>query len=138
MPGLRQHHLMTALKRLADRPDLLGLMFKNGEGHIEPFPFLCRSEAVDVVAGHLESGRLAVHSLLDADGFAVEFAPSDWTPDVWTNLNDPTDFKRFLARQEPLNDWGDEWPRSQNVTSPDSRPSRTRDADRVASHFPRT
>jgi molybdopterin-guanine dinucleotide biosynthesis protein A len=96
MPAVRRHHLMTALDILSRNENQSGLMFKSPDGEVQPFPFISRPSAREIVANHVDSGKLAVHSLTDLPGFAVEPAPMDWPVDVWTNLNRPEEYASYL------------------------------------------
>jgi molybdopterin-guanine dinucleotide biosynthesis protein A len=105
MPCLLPEHLDWVIGRAGVLPDCKGIMLRraiNGVSQIEPFPFLCRVDAADVISERLTNGRRSVHSLTELAGFFAEDVPSDWPQIVWTNLNTPGDLESLGERSEPL------------------------------------
>ena len=80
--------------------ECLGLMLTRKDGGIirtEPFPLACRSEAAPVVRRRLQQQRSAVHTLAELPEFALVPALPSWPAELWTNLNTPEDFQRYLS-----------------------------------------
>jgi molybdopterin-guanine dinucleotide biosynthesis protein A len=99
MPCIGFEHLRWTLSELAARPDCQGLMFRrriDGQDQIEPFPFACRLGAAGAISGHLAAGGRAPRSLLDQSGFVSVLPPDHWPVAVWTNLNRPQEFQKFI------------------------------------------
>jgi molybdenum cofactor guanylyltransferase len=93
MPAIEREQL----EWLATRPFDCGLMMTH-QSQIEPFPFAVRTSACDAISMQLAQNRRSVHAMLKLPGFASIEAPSNWPESIWTNLNEPADLERFLAR----------------------------------------
>lgn len=79
---------------------------QQGEPNVEPFPCVVSVNASVDIAMHLGRGNRAVHSLLPGL-FIPAPVPCDWPDDVWTNLNHPDEFRRFVdSLREPSPDQG--------------------------------
>jgi molybdenum cofactor guanylyltransferase len=94
MPCLRPAHLHWLMQQLD--PASLGLMLRRGS-RIEPFPSIYRDSARAVVRQRYECSERSVRALAKVGGFRAVDAPLDWDNSVWTNLNTPEDFARFIA-----------------------------------------
>ena len=97
MPNLDREKLLWLADQL--RPDMSGIMCRNGKGEIEPFPCVLRRNATTVIAERLKSGRRSLHRLCEETGFEAIQVP--WPADSWVNLNEPTDLEAFQKRNEP-------------------------------------
>jgi len=100
MPGVGMTQLQWLANRLAEKSDLLGVMCRRaieGRMQIEPFPFACRRDAINIIAARLNDGERSVRSLMDLPEFAADTAPKEWPAQVWTNLNTPDDYEAFVA-----------------------------------------
>lgn len=89
MPNLDGEKLQWLAGQL--RPDMLGIMCRNGQGEIEPFPCVLRRSATTVIAKRLASGRRSLHGLCEETGFQT--IRVGWSPDTWMNLNEPADLQ---------------------------------------------
>ena len=99
MPALRTEHLNWLVQRLIRRSEFDGMMIRRRAGaeeRLEPFPLACRKAAEGAIAALLTSSNRPVHSVLELPGFAAEDAPSNWSSEIWTNLNTPQDYKAFV------------------------------------------
>jgi molybdopterin-guanine dinucleotide biosynthesis protein A len=102
MLGLKAEHLEWLVRSLVDRAELLGLMprrFVAGQLQIEPLPLVCRRGARSAVAELWNSGNRAMRSLAEITEFGVIEVPSDWSEEIWTNLNTPEEYARFVAQR---------------------------------------
>jgi FdhD protein/molybdopterin-guanine dinucleotide biosynthesis protein A/molybdopterin-guanine dinucleotide biosynthesis protein len=100
MPCLLPEHLDWLIGRATAFPDCRGIMLRRaikGVSQIEPFPFLCRVDAAEIISDRLTNGPWSVHSLAEVSGFFVEAAPTDWPDTVWTNLNTPQDLESLVS-----------------------------------------
>jgi molybdopterin-guanine dinucleotide biosynthesis protein A len=89
MPNLERENLEWLAGQL--RPEMLGVMCRNGEGQIEPFPCVLRRQAAAVIASRLNSGRRSLHGLCEEPDFgAVDVR---WSAETWINLNEPADLR---------------------------------------------
>jgi molybdopterin-guanine dinucleotide biosynthesis protein A len=70
---------------------------EGAESRVEPFPFVCARQGLDLITTHLATGNRAVHSLLQLPRFQAIAAPAKWPAGTWINLNTPADFERFVA-----------------------------------------
>ncbi|MBC8107405.1 MAG: molybdenum cofactor guanylyltransferase [Anaerolineae bacterium] len=94
MPRIEARHLNWLIEQL-DRASL-GVMLRR-ESHVEPFPSVYRAAASDVVRQRFTSGERSVAALAKFPEFVSIDAPVDWNDSVWTNLNTPDDFARFIG-----------------------------------------
>jgi molybdopterin-guanine dinucleotide biosynthesis protein A len=81
--------------------DSLGVFctrLRDGGREMEPFPSAFSISAKEAVVKHLGSGARSVQSLSTLAGFEPVSTPSDWPSDMWTNLNTPEDYERFIGR----------------------------------------
>jgi|GEM_PF-3070246 len=89
-----------ALNGFTGSPRSLAVMTRRiigGVEMIEPFPFACSRNASVLIESHLKQGKRSVQSLLELPGFQAVDAPPEWPADVWTNLNSPQDYQKFIA-----------------------------------------
>jgi molybdopterin-guanine dinucleotide biosynthesis protein A len=101
MLGVRRHHLQWLLDELWARPQLWGLMPRRAVENqvvVEPFPFVCRKNAAEVLTRHWAEGNRSVRSLANKEGVEVITIPKEWNLNVWINLNTPADLQAFIAR----------------------------------------
>ncbi len=99
MPGICRRQIDWLIDALEARPDLLGVMtsrLAGGAPVVEPFPSAYRIEARISIESRLATQRRSMHGLLDDPRFGLLPAPAQWSEEeVWTNLNTPTDVKRY-------------------------------------------
>jgi molybdenum cofactor guanylyltransferase len=99
MPLIRAEHLQWGVSKLSESPDCQGVMFRRqieGRDQIEPFPFACRETAASAISDYLAAGGRSVHGLLDRPAFVSQFPPKHWPANLWTNLNRPEEFQKFV------------------------------------------
>jgi molybdopterin-guanine dinucleotide biosynthesis protein A len=99
MPRVGRPQFEWLLDFLAQYPLAYGALpirRAGGRERVEPFPCVVSGTATVAVAAHLAHGNRAVHSLLPRV-FMPAPVPADWPDDVWTNLNHPIEFQRFVA-----------------------------------------
>lgn len=103
MPLVGAAQFRWLAERLAARPDLLGVMARRDEREVEPLPCALRAGALTVVRDHLAAGRRSLRSLVTTrpTEFAAVPAPGDWPANVWTNVNEPEEWAKFLASGPP-------------------------------------
>lgn len=104
MPELRLEHLQMLESRLRDEPRLAGVMYSrgiDGTDQPEPFPLALRASAAEPVRGRLQSRQRSVHGLLACPAFITIPAPLNWDARMWTNLNEPDDWRRFVSTVQP-------------------------------------
>jgi molybdenum cofactor guanylyltransferase len=101
MPAIGIEQLRWIVQRLADSPELDGLMLSriDGEVRIEPFPFACRKTAATRIEEQLRISKRSVHSLAELPRIAALASPGEWPARVWTNLNSPQDYGAFLESE---------------------------------------
>jgi molybdopterin-guanine dinucleotide biosynthesis protein A len=97
MPNLDREKLQWLAGQL--RPEMLGIMCRNGNGDIEPFPCVLRRNAVATVVKRLASGRRSLHGLCEEPW--IEAITVDWPPEIWANLNEPKDLGPFQLGPPP-------------------------------------
>ena len=99
MPNVRGADLGWLVARLADEPDVMGLMFRR-DATVEPFPAAYWIGAAHSIREEVNAGRLSVRALADQGSVGTLPAPSDSDEhEVWTNLNRPDDLEAFLKRR---------------------------------------
>jgi molybdenum cofactor guanylyltransferase len=96
MPRVTTQMLTHLASALAADESILAVMTRRGRT-IEPFPMAVRRASMNVLRQRLERGERSLQSLTTLPQFTLIEPPADWGPDVWTNLNDPADYQRFLA-----------------------------------------
>lgn len=96
MPCIETVHLNRMIEML-DR-HALGLMIRR-DTHVEPFPSLYRADALKVIQQHFAAGERSVGSLANFSKMITIDVPTDWRDSVWTNLNTPNDFARFIGAE---------------------------------------
>ena len=94
--------------RLADsstyRNDALCLMLRRG-AQVEPFPSIFRADSLPIIQEQFDRGERSVIALTKLPRFTAIDAPRDWSESVWTNLNTPADFVRFIGTEsDPSHD----------------------------------
>jgi molybdenum cofactor guanylyltransferase len=94
MPGIDATHLRWLIEQY-DPGETLGLMLRHG-AQVEPFPLICRANAIDAVRAGFSAGKRSVISLASHSHVRVIDAPREWNESVWTNLNTPDDVKKFI------------------------------------------
>jgi molybdopterin-guanine dinucleotide biosynthesis protein A len=97
MPAVTSDELAWFVKELVARPAAAGVMASRG-GQIEPLPCALRpAMALGLVSDHLAAGRRSLHGLAK-DGGEIKLADAGALPErVWTNVNTPEEWERFLA-----------------------------------------
>jgi molybdopterin-guanine dinucleotide biosynthesis protein A len=95
MPAVTLDDLSWFVKELSARPAAAGVMASRA-GEIEPLPCVLRPElALGLVSDHLAAGRRSLHGLAK-DG-PIKLADASALPErVWTNVNTPGDWERFI------------------------------------------
>jgi molybdopterin-guanine dinucleotide biosynthesis protein A len=96
MPEMTAELFTALLDHLTGTPSFQGVMYRrthDSRSIIEPFPLALRREALPPVRSRYDSSQRSVHHLLDAPGFTTLPAPD--APNVWTNLNTPSDLTRW-------------------------------------------
>jgi molybdopterin-guanine dinucleotide biosynthesis protein A len=97
MPAVTTDDLAWFVNELTARPAAAGVIASRGEGTIEPLPAALRPErALGLVSDHLAGGRRSLHGLAK-DGEIKLADASALSERVWTNVNTPADWDRFLA-----------------------------------------
>jgi molybdopterin-guanine dinucleotide biosynthesis protein A len=96
MPAVTSDDLAWFVKELSARSAATGVMASRG-GQIEPLPCALRpARALGLVSDHLAGGRRSLHGLAK-DG-EIQLADGSGLPEqLWTNVNTPGDWQRFLA-----------------------------------------
>ena len=97
MPGVTSEQFHWLADAIASRPLAQGVLLRRADD-IEPFPTAFRAASLPSLREQLARGRRAVHALALLDGFVLIDAPSEWTDEVWINLNEPADFDRFIGQ----------------------------------------
>jgi molybdopterin-guanine dinucleotide biosynthesis protein A len=98
MPNIQREQLHWLQEQL--NRDLLGVMLQRQSGQrelIEPFPLVVRKTAAPLIRARLARDERSVHGLSEVEGFAVVPVPASWPVSTWDNLNDPVDYKAFIA-----------------------------------------
>jgi molybdopterin-guanine dinucleotide biosynthesis protein A len=96
MPAVTSDDLAWFVKELAARPAAAGVMGSR-DGEIESLPCALRPErALGLVSDHLAAGRRSLHGLAK-DGEIKVVDASGLPERVWTNVNTPGDWERFLS-----------------------------------------
>ena len=73
-----------------------GLLVRRlSSGRIEPFPSIFRADAAALIRLRLAEGQGSVQALGGCEAMTV---PAEWAERIWTNLNRPEDFKKWLSR----------------------------------------
>lgn len=101
MPGLTFDHLRWFVDRLNSNPGAMGVMSSRllpSGPLIEPFPSLYTPAAVPVIVDQLALGHRSVYRLNAKPAIICAASPTDWPEDLWTNLNEPEDLRRFAVR----------------------------------------
>jgi len=93
MPGFGASHL----RWIVDRAGPVITMLRRRE-QIEPFPSVFPTAAAPMIRAELDAGRFSVQALSRQAAVESVPAPADWDEFVWTNLNHPDEFDRFLTR----------------------------------------
>jgi len=93
MPCVASPHLNWLIEQL--NPNGLGLMLRN-DSHVEPFPSIFRVGALGFIRERYQSGERSVAALAHLPEFVAIDAPAEWGSSLWTNLNTPDDFVRFI------------------------------------------
>ena len=99
MPDVTAEILHSLVNHLVSDASLLGAMCARTEANqtvIEPFPLALRREALAPIRLRYQSNNRSIHRLLDTPGFTALGAPD--SPDLWTNLNTPSDLARWISR----------------------------------------
>ena len=94
MPCIEATHLRWLIEQY-DPGETLGLMLRHG-AQIEPFPLICRADAIDAIRARFSAGERSVISLASHGDVRVIDVPREWNESVWTNLNTPEDVKKFI------------------------------------------
>ena len=64
----------------------------------EPLPLALRlKNGTSLIDQQLSAGQLSLRSLIGRSGVIVRRCPTDWPPEVWTNLNYPRDMERWIS-----------------------------------------
>lgn len=109
MPGVGAQQLQWLRVALVDRPTVAGLLCRRhvkevsvgavepiaNPSAVEPFPSAFRvALALPILTAHWEADRRSLRSLLDLPSVEPVDVPSDWSADVWANLNRPSDLTK--------------------------------------------
>ena len=99
MPMVPRELFDSLAATLVNQPDAIGVMtHRRDSDQLEPFPFVLRVSALILLRDRLRDGPRSIHSLASLTQFHVT---ADASPaDIWTNLNDPADYQRFIAAQD--------------------------------------
>lgn len=101
MPLIEPRQLRWLGNTLADAVACPLIMLARAGGRLEPLPLAVRANAARDVRAHLLDGNRSLHSLVRLKGAQVATAPDERPESVWTNLNTPGDFERFLRQFNP-------------------------------------
>jgi len=96
MPNIGSQQLLWLCEQIRRDPSTRGLMCRR-DGHVEPFPSVFRSSALEIVRAQFDAGERSVAALAQLPEFRAIDAPADWDERTWTNLNTRDDFARFVA-----------------------------------------
>jgi molybdopterin-guanine dinucleotide biosynthesis protein A len=97
MPAVTRDDLAWFVNELAARPAAAGVMASR-DGQIEPLPCALRPAlALGLVSDHLAAGRRSLHGLARDGEIRLADAGRALPERVWTNVNTPGDWERFLA-----------------------------------------
>lgn len=99
MPRLEARQLAWLATELSGRAEARLVMTTRTE-QLEPFPLAIRRNAGKILSDHFARGARSIHSLAGLEGAVVLAAPDDWPSGVWTNLNTPEDFARFVGQPD--------------------------------------
>jgi molybdopterin-guanine dinucleotide biosynthesis protein A len=99
MPLVTAGILASLEASLHGQPKVLGVMSQHGE-QIEPFPLVASVALLPILHERLHAGRRSLRALASDPSIRVVMAPREWGDAVWTNLNSPTDFDRFIAEHQ--------------------------------------
>ena len=70
----------------------------SGKVQPEPFPLVCRLAARPAIAAQLKKSlQASAQSLAKLPRSSLILAPREWHEVVWTNLNRPEDYEKFVA-----------------------------------------
>ena len=100
MPLITRAMLEHLVEALMTNENASAVMSKH-DGQIEPFPIIMRTAMLDPLHERLRSADRSIHSLVGIENVLIIDAPPTWDERVWTNLNSPHDYERFLADHEP-------------------------------------
>lgn len=101
MPLLGPDQIRHAASILLAHPDALAVMWMRSTpapdpiNVVEPFPLAVRRALAPTVDRHLAAAHRSLRGLAADPAVRTLVAPSDWPPEVWTNLNTPDDLRRF-------------------------------------------
>lgn len=96
MPAMTGGALQWMIAQLRVRPEVSGVMCRRdcaGGGQIEPFPLAVRGAAEPFIRKRLECGQLSVQRLLEEPSFTPITPPSEWSSNLWLNLNTTADLQ---------------------------------------------
>jgi molybdopterin-guanine dinucleotide biosynthesis protein A len=101
MPLLGPDQIRYAASTLLAYPDALAVMWMRSTAppdpinRVEPFPLAARRAFAPTVLRHLAATQRSLHGLAADPAVRTLVAPSEWPPEVWTNLNTPDDLRRY-------------------------------------------
>src|SRR4051812_10652245 len=99
MPAVTRDDLAWFARELAARPGAAGVMGQRG-GAIEPLPCALRPAlALGLVSDQLAAGRRSLQGLARESEIKLVEA-GDLPEQLWTNVNTPGDWQRFLSELE--------------------------------------
>jgi molybdenum cofactor guanylyltransferase len=107
MPLIGRRELTWLISTLNAAPQSQGVMCRVMRGTtrvIEPFPSIFRTTASPLIATRLASDHRSVQALGDDMCMLTADCPGDWPDNVWTNLNDPTQFATFESALDQSNE----------------------------------
>jgi molybdopterin-guanine dinucleotide biosynthesis protein A len=96
MPCIGAAHLDWMIHNLSR--ETMCLMLRRG-AQVEPFPSIFRAESLPIIQEHFDRGERSVVALTKLSRFTAIDAPPEWRESVWTNLNTPADFVRFIGTE---------------------------------------
>jgi len=78
--------------------ETMSLMLRRSS-QIEPFPSIFRADSLQIIQEYFDRGERSVTALTKLARFAAIEAPREWSESIWTNLNTPADFVRFIGTE---------------------------------------
>jgi molybdopterin-guanine dinucleotide biosynthesis protein A len=75
------------------------LVMTQVESRIEPFPIALRPAIRQALQSQFDAGQRSIRKLAQLPQTKLVRAPPAWPKSVWTNLNSPEDYRRFLDDQ---------------------------------------
>jgi molybdopterin-guanine dinucleotide biosynthesis protein A len=94
MPLVTREMFEALVEALVRDPSLMGAMMRHRD-FVEPFPIALRVGVLESLRERLAHAERSVRALVDLPSFSCIDGPNDDA--LWTNLNHPDEFERFIA-----------------------------------------